>query len=825
MIERLVFDVIISDYQMPGMSGLDLLKALKAGHNDVPFILFTGKGREEVAMEAINNGADFYLQKGGNPIVQFQELKNAIVKLTQKRAAETALREREEKLRLITDNMTDIIFEMDQGGTIRYVSPSVKIILGYEPEKIIGLNGLLGVHPEDKDLIRDKFLSLLKGTAPVKEKLVFRYRTTNGGYLWLETIGSVLRGADGRPKGFLLSSRDVTGRIEAELARKSSERKYRDIIDNANDEILIVDLKGRVLEANKVASQRLGYVHEEIVGMNIVVIDPHCMEKERQKMVSGTMEDKADIVETTHIARDGTEIPVEVSRTIIDLDGRPGILMIARDVSDRKEAERRVRDSERLLNQTQRAAHIGGYHIDLVNGTSSWTEEAYHLCGLDPLKDGPCNEDYLKLGLPQDRELFEQAWWEMTEQNTEFDFVYHLLLPRTGVRHLRNRGRLELDDHGNIVGILGTIMDITDLQRTENRLMENQRLLGEAERVSHTASFHVDWARKELHFSDEVFNILEMEHDREICFKDIADLVHPDDRAYFMETIERMKKGVKDVDVTFRIVRKDGTMVNIIGRARTEVGPHGEVKGVFGSVMDVTERVRAEQAARLAELKIALLGNITRYEINNKVKVLNGFIQMAVNRSRDPVIKELMAKARTATRCINNKLTFNEDYLSLGQAEPLWMDLDEVCDKAVSKLELGPVALYMNVNDYEVLADPMLEKVFQNLVENSLLHGVTLDKISISSRVTLSGLVVTIEDNGQGIADEDRGKLFDWEFRGRHGHGMHLISEVLRSSGMSIKETGTKGKGARFEILVPPNMYRTKLHSPVGGPPRVSVIT
>ena len=89
------YDVIVSDYQMPEMSGIDLLKALKNKGNDVPFILFTGKGREEVAMEAINNGADFYIQKGGNPSVQFQELKNAIFKLAQKRATEIMLRERE----------------------------------------------------------------------------------------------------------------------------------------------------------------------------------------------------------------------------------------------------------------------------------------------------------------------------------------------------------------------------------------------------------------------------------------------------------------------------------------------------------------------------------------------------------------------------------------------------------------------------------------------------------------------------------------------------------------------------------------------------------
>ncbi len=737
-------------------------------------------------------------RKGGNPLGQFQELRNAIVKLTQKREAEMALREREEKLRFITDNMTDIIFEMDRVGTIRYVSPSVRAVLGYEPSMVIGYNGLLGVHPEEKEEVRRQFIGLQEGTSQNKEKILCRYRTATGDYIWLETIGMVLRGEDGQAQGFVLSSRDVTGRIEAELARRSSERKYRDIVDNANDEILIVDLKGRVLEANKVASQRLGYAYSELIGMDINVIDPHCMEGEGRDVFNGLMKANGDIIETHHISKNGVEIPVEVSRTTIEMAEGPAILMIARDISERKEAERRLRDSERLLNQTQRAAHIGGYHIDLVKGTISFTEEACNLCGMGPTNGRHDGDNYLKLGLPQDRELLEQGWWEMSEQSTEFDFVYHLLLQKTGIRHLRNRGRVELDDQGNLTGIFGTIMDVTDLKRTEIRLRESQKLLGEVERASRLASFHINVARKEFHFSDEIFNILELERDREISIQDIVDVLHPDDRGAFLDTMNIMRTGGRESDIVFRIVRRDGPMAKIIGRARAEIGPNGELEEVFGSLMDITEQVRAEQVARLAEIKLALLSDLTRHEIRNKIKVLNGYIQMAVNRSHDPVIKEIMAKARETTRSMNSKLQFNEDYLDLGRSEPAWMGLEEVCEKGVSKLDLGSVALHIDLHDHEVMADPMLEKVFQKLVENSLLHGVTLDKICIDTKVTPSGLVIVVQDNGQGIAEGDRSKLFDWEFHGRCGHGLHLISEVLRFSGMSIRERG--GQRERGEV-------------------------
>ncbi len=818
LIERDSFDVIISDYQMPEMSGLDILKGLKSHGNATPFILFTGKGREEVAMEAINNGADFYIQKGGNPSVQFQELKNAIIKLTQKRAAEMALREREEKLRLLTDNMTDIIFEVDGHGVVRYVCPSVKTILGFDPASLIGRSTLDRVHPDDQEMVSRQFMKIGLGGPEEGATILCRYQTASGKYVWLETFGKALRGMGDQPLGYVLSSRDVTTRIEAERARLSSESKYQNIIDNANDEVIIIDQRGKVLEANKVVSHLLGYSYDELIGMDVRSIDPRSMSDGSLDPRSGERADA--IVETSHIAKDGRSVPVEVSRTPIDLAGRPAVLLVARNLSERKDAERKLRDSERLLSQTQTAAHIGGYYLDLMIGAVTFTEEAYRLCGVDPLKAELGEEDYLKLGLPWDREMYTEAWWTTPERNTEFDFVYMLIVPNSGLRHLRNRGRLELDEEGNVRGIFGTIMDVTDLKRTENRLQENQRLLDEVERTSRIATFRMNWTKREFCFSEEVYHILGLEPQEEMPYKNLNEMLHPDDLTRFMEAVDKVKKGAAEVDLEYRIIKKDGSIVSLAARVRPELGPRGDVEGVRGSLMDITDRTKAEQAVRLAELKLALLGDITRSEVCQKINVLNGYLQVALNRSHDPMVRELMAKARSATRSISSKLLFNEDYMNLGQAEPAWTNLEDCCYRALSRLDVGLVKVQVDLHDQEVLADPMMEKVFYKLLENSLLHGATLDRIDVAHAVTDNGLVVTIQDNGQGISASDRAKLFNWEFRGRRGHSLHLIAEVLRLWGMSIREVGSSSSGSRFEILVPPGLYRSRTDPTLREPAR-----
>ncbi|MFA5254920.1 MAG: response regulator, partial [Methanoregula sp.] len=107
------YDVIVSDYEMPGLDGIAFLKQLKSTGNPTPFIIFSGKGREAVIIEALNNGADFYLQKGGDPQALFAELRNQIRHIDQKEKARAALRESEERYRIITENMDDTIWLID----------------------------------------------------------------------------------------------------------------------------------------------------------------------------------------------------------------------------------------------------------------------------------------------------------------------------------------------------------------------------------------------------------------------------------------------------------------------------------------------------------------------------------------------------------------------------------------------------------------------------------------------------------------------------------------------------------------------------------------
>ncbi len=173
---------------MAGMDGITLLKEIRSRNPEIPFILYTGRGREEVVIEAIDNGADFYVQKGGKPAPQFKELTHKIRIAVQKKQDRKALMESELRFRSLIQNHHDIIRILDKDGTILFDSPSSSRILGYPEGSLVGTCAFDYIHPEDKDQVESDFLEVHNNTndhIPTE----YRIRKADGSYLYVESVG------------------------------------------------------------------------------------------------------------------------------------------------------------------------------------------------------------------------------------------------------------------------------------------------------------------------------------------------------------------------------------------------------------------------------------------------------------------------------------------------------------------------------------------------------------------------------------------------------------------------------------------------------------
>jgi len=214
------FDAIVSDYQMPKMDGIQFLNEVRTHFGAVPFILFTGKGREEVVIQAINSGADFYLQKGGEPGAQFTELSHKVRSAASSKRAYDALRESEERYRAIYDQSPFAIELYDATGKLVHVNPACLKLFGIESIQVIQNFSLFAdpnVNDEQKERLHKGETVHYSGPFDFeKVKTLNLYTTSREGIVWLDVLITPLGNRADSISGFIVQVQDITERPRAE---------------------------------------------------------------------------------------------------------------------------------------------------------------------------------------------------------------------------------------------------------------------------------------------------------------------------------------------------------------------------------------------------------------------------------------------------------------------------------------------------------------------------------------------------------------------------------------------------------------------------------
>jgi len=204
------YDAIVSDYEMPVMDGIAFLKTLHTQGSDIPFIIFTGRGREHVAMEALNNGAAFYLQKGMDTKSQFAELKNMIAQAVKRKSAEEELLKSEERYRAVVETQTELITRFTPDNTHIFANEAYSRYFGFKSEDLIGHQFIPDIPEEDKAQVREHFCSLTPKN-PVGT-IEHRVILPGGEVRWHEYSDRAIFNGDGKLIEYQSVGRDITER-------------------------------------------------------------------------------------------------------------------------------------------------------------------------------------------------------------------------------------------------------------------------------------------------------------------------------------------------------------------------------------------------------------------------------------------------------------------------------------------------------------------------------------------------------------------------------------------------------------------------------------
>ena len=215
-----------------------------------------------------------------------------------------------------------------------------------------------------------------------------------------------------------------------------------------------------------------------------------------------------------------------------------------------------------------------------------------------------------------------------------------------------------------------------------------------------------------------------------------------------------------------------------------------------------------EEALTKVNRKLNLLGSITRHDSLNQIGILKGWLDEAIEKESDESVIVLLKRVEEAANALKTQLEFTSQYKNLGMERPDWISLTEVVAKVTEGLGRQGISVTVDVEGLDVFADPMLENVIRNLVNNAISHGGDVNNITISHRAMGDDLIIVFQDDGIGIASEEKEKIFERGHGRRRGDGLYLSREVLSITGLTMKETGVQGKGARFEITVPRDRHR-----------------
>jgi len=273
------------------------------------------------------------------------------------------------------------------------------------------------------------------------------------------------------------------------------------------------------------------------------------------------------------------------------------------------------------------------------------------------------------------------------------------------------------------------------------------------------------------------------------------------------EVFEAVQSGRYFLDFRAELEQycKDGSTVWTEVTTSSMRNASGEFIGILGVTRDITERKQAEKALQQANRQLNLITSITRHDILNKITLILGYLGIAEMKSTDPALGEYFRKLESATNAIQSQIMFTRIYKDLGTHKPQWQKLNTILPRSHIP---ATITFTADVQGIEVFIDPMLEKVFFNLLDNSVRHGQHVTEIMVSGRKSGEWLAIVWEDNGVGIVADEKEKIFERGFGKNTGLGLFLVREILSLAGITITETGVPGNGARFEIMVPKGMYQ-----------------
>ncbi len=362
--------------------------------------------------------------------------------------------------------------------------------------------------------------------------------------------------------------------------------------------------------------------------------------------------------------------------------------------------------------------------------------------------------------------------------------------------------RIILDGEPYVTGIG---IDISDRRKTEIALRESEALYRS---ILHASPDDITITDREgivRMVSPAALRIFGYENEEEVTGRHIIEFIAPEDRQRAGEALRRRAEGGATRPGEYRMIHANGTVFTTEVNADFIRDQEGRPYRWVLIMRDISERKRIEQALHEANKKLNLLNGITLHDINNKITLMQGYLEVLREMHTEACSLSCIQKIDTALHQINEMVRMTREYEEIGVHAPTWQDCHGLIDSAMEQVKSDKVTFVNSVPEGpELFADPLIERVFYNLIDNAVRYGGPVSHV----RFSLENHSIVCEDNGTGIAGEEKERIFERGYGKYTGLGLFLSREILAITGITIHEEGYPGKGARFVMRIPQGSCR-----------------
>ncbi len=725
--------------------------------------------------------------------------------------------------RHLTENSSDMISKQTGDGTLLFVSPASESILGYAPGELVGRNITEFIHPADLDEVRAIYKYLLPGKNAV---LSFRFRDNEGGYKTIEnTIRKIV--SSHRPNEFELIaiSRDITARESIAHALQESERRYRTVFDNASDSIYIHEPFGRYIEANSVATSRLGYSREELLSMSPRDIQAPEYYSMFLDHIDRLYDERQLVFETVHIRKDGSAFPVELSMKLIDYGGQEVVMSFSRDITERKEFEEELAKSLALLQSTIESTGDGIVVIagngEIITNNKRF-EEIWEL----PSHWSTIRSREKKFSFLASRVRFPSDFGERLQHLDEVQKQSHEVLEFwNGKCYEHYSFPFKIGD--NDAGRAWSFRDITERKKAEDELQQSRTHLKAIFDHAGVAIGMLDKGGKFLLVNDRWADLIGVPV-YDIVGKDAMTFSHPEDKAEGQENLDAVLNGLSH---GYRIEKR---YINNMGETiwgDLSVTPiydeDGTLNAVLGVVSEITQSKKAKEELQAANLELAqrneeldAFAHTVAHDLKNPLSIIIGYGNLLSN-SRDEISYDeinniyegVFASADKMKEIIESLLLLSKIRSAEIDRQPV--DMGAVVSEAMKHIR----GLAQQFNAEIILPErwpvalgykPWIEEVWANYISNAIKYGGRPPVVVLGADENVNGFVrYWAQDNGKGISREDQPKLFTKFTRvGKNdiegqGLGLSIVKRIVEKLGGATGVESKPGEGSRFYFTLP----------------------